>query len=104
MDILEKAEKLNELFSVYKNLFTEKQKNYFEMYYELDYSLQEIADNFGISRNAIYDQLKKVEDNLYDYEEKLNIIKNRNKRVELLDKYLETKDEAVLSLLKRMDE
>lgn len=104
MDILEKAEKLNELFSVYKNLFTEKQKNYFEMYYELDYSLQEIADNFGISRNAIYDQLKKVEENLYDYEEKLNMIKNRNKRVELLDKYLETNDEEVLSLLKRMDE
>ena len=104
MGQLEKAEILNELFSAYKLLFTEKQIEYFEMYYMLDYSFQEIADEFGISRNAVYDQLKKVEENLYIYEEKLNLIKRRKQRLALLESFEESNDYKVLDELKRMDE
>lgn len=104
MEQLEKAELLNELFSAYKLLFTEKQIEYFEMYYMLDFSFQEIADEFGISRNAVYDQLKKVEENLFIYEEKLNLIKRRKQRLALIESYKESNDSQVLEELKRMDE
>lgn len=104
MKQLEKTEKLNELFIVYQSLFTDKQIEYFKMYYELDYSFQEIADIFKVSRNAIYDQLKKVEENLIIYEEKLKLVQQRKKRIELLNKYFNTKDEKYLLMLQRMDE
>lgn len=104
MERIEKTEELNELFSAYRTLFTEKQIEYFILYYELDYSYQEIADQFGVSRNAIFDMLKKVEENLYLYEEKLNVIKSRRKRVKLLNDYIKTKDISYLEALKRMDE
>lgn len=104
MEQLEKAEILNELFSTYKKLFTEKQNEYFEMYYLLDYSLKEIADHFNVSRNAIYDQIKKVEENLYIYEEKLKVVERRNKRLALIEQFLESNDKSLIAELKRMDE
>ena len=61
MERIVKYQELNELFLTYKSLFTEKQTAYFNYYYELDYSYQEIADIYKVSRNAIFDALKKVE-------------------------------------------
>lgn len=104
MERLAKTEKLNELFSVYQKLFTEKQIAYFTMYYEMDYSYQEIANHFNVSRNAIFDQLKKVEENLYQYETNLKLIENKNKRVDLIENYLKTKNIKFIEDLKRMDE
>lgn len=104
MDRIAKYEELNELFLTYKSLFTEKQNSYFNYYYELDYSYQEIADIFKVSRNAIFDALKKVEENLYLYEKNLKIVLNRKKRKDLLTKYLESNDLGYLEELKRMDE
>lgn len=104
MNNLQKVEELNELFLTYQNLFTKKQIEYFNFYYEFDYSYQEIADKFNVSRNAIYDQIKKVEESLYKYEKHLKIVERRKLRIELVNKYLETKDEKYLLKLKRMDE
>lgn len=63
------------LYDYYQKLLTEKQCNIFEDYYFNDYSLSEIADNLNVSRNAIWDILKKVEHNLEDYETKLELHK-----------------------------
>lgn len=104
MKLLEKTEKLNELFSLYQGLLTEKQVTYFEMYYHLDYSLQEIASNFLVSRNAIHDQLKKTEEHLLNYEKILKLSENKNKRNKLLNKYLETNDLKYLKDLRKLDE
>ncbi|MCR1808728.1 YlxM family DNA-binding protein [Haploplasma modicum] len=104
MEKLVKTELLNELFETYKDLFTEKQIEYFKYYYELDYSYQEIGEMFNVSRNAIFDSLKKVEDSLYMYEEKLKIVEKRNLRKEYLDCYLKTNDKVYLDKLKGMDE
>lgn len=104
MENLNKIEELNELFSVYLKLLTDKQVQYFKMYYYLDYSLQEIADNYGVSRNAIHDQLKKTEEHLYNYEEKLELVKYRNKRLELINEFFESEDITYLKELRKLDE
>jgi|SRR5690625_1171947 len=104
MERLEKLNKLNELFLTYQSLFTDKQIEYFNYYYELDYTYQEIADKFNVSRNAIFDSIKKVEESLIIYEKNFELVKRRKKRLELLDKYFETKNEKYLFDLKRMDE
>ena len=61
------------LFEYYKNLLTEKQIETFVCYYNEDYSLSEIADLYGTSRNAVWDTLKKVISLLENYEDKLKL-------------------------------
>ena len=95
---LEKREKLIELYDLYNSLLTEKQKNYFENYYFDDLSISEIAMNYNISRNGVYDQLKRVEISLLDYEEKLNLAKKIFK-IESLNE-LEFIKENILNIIK----
>ena len=95
---LEKREKLIELYDLYKNLLTEKQRSYFENYYFDDLSISEIALNYNISRNGVYDQLKRVVNTLIDYEEKLKLAYKISK-IESLDDNKLTKEE-ILSIIK----
>ena len=76
---------LNTLYDCYKELFTEKQQMYFESYYWEDLSLSEIADNNNISRNAVHNQLKIMEDKLLELEDKLKVNSKKNKVIDLLD-------------------
>ncbi|MBO7536236.1 MAG: transcriptional regulator, partial [Bacilli bacterium] len=90
------------LYDLYKNLLTDKQRSYFEDYYFNDLSLFEIADNAHVSRNAIYDQLKKVTDNLDNYENKLGLLKKENKLNELLEEYASSNNSEVLDLINKL--
>lgn len=104
MEALDKKEMLNRLFDMYHTLLTEKQVLYFELYYKEDYSLQEIAELYQLSRNAIFDHLKKVEEHLMDYEEKLGLWKHREKRLILIDEVLDTHNLELLEQLRKLDE
>ena len=64
---------MNALFEFYAALLTDKQMNYIELYYADDYSLAEIAEEFGVSRQAVYDNIKRTEKILEDYEKKLHM-------------------------------
>ena len=82
----------NELYDLYGKLLTDKQQEYFENYYFNNLSLSEMAENYGISRNAIHKQLKIVIDKLNDYEDKLGL----NKKLKALDLIVkEIKDEKI---------
>ena len=55
---LEKMIEVGQLFEVYKDLLTDKQKEIVSLYYEEDYSLGEISENLNVSRQGVYDTLK----------------------------------------------
>lgn len=55
------------------------------LYYLDDYSLGEIAEEFNISRQAVYDNIKRTEAMLEEYEEKLLLLKKFQQRNELLN-------------------
>ena len=74
------------LFEYYKELLTDKQIETFICYYNEDYSLAEIADEFGTSRNAVWDTLKKVVSLLESYEEKLKLYEKDQKLSDYLNK------------------
>jgi len=57
---MEETIHLNNLYDYYKELLTEKQKQYFEDYYQNNLTLSEIAENNNISRNAVHKQLKET--------------------------------------------
>lgn len=84
MDII-KREELIGLYEIYGDLLTDKQKEYFEFYYYDDLSLGEIAINNNVSRNAVYDMLKKTETILEHYEEVLKIFDKTNRILKLID-------------------
>lgn len=63
--------KFAELYDLYKNVLTLKQQIHFEMYYFEDMTFEEIAQEHNISKNAVYDSIKKVEGSLIDLEKKI---------------------------------
>lgn len=71
---LKKTLEMNRLFDFYRPLLTPKQQSYLEMYYQFDYSLGEIAEELSVSRQAVYDNIKRSEKNLKSYEDKLHLV------------------------------
>ncbi|BAQ57059.1 conserved hypothetical protein [Lactobacillus acetotolerans] len=79
MDELEKNEKLGDLYAYYGTLLTKGQQAYFEDCYYNDYSLGEIAANHKVSRQAVYDNLRRSSRLLEKYEAKLHMQRDYNK-------------------------
>lgn len=86
---IEKTNRMNALFEFYAALLTDKQMNYIELYYADDYSLAEIAEEFHVSRQAVYDNIKRTEKILEDYEMKLHMYSDYVVRGQIFDKILE---------------
>ncbi len=82
---IEKTNRMNALFEFYAALLTDKQMNYIELYYADDYSLAEIAEEFGVSRQAVYDNIKRTEKILETYEMKLHMYSDYIVRSEIFD-------------------
>lgn len=98
-----KIDEINEyvpLFDMYQSLLTGKQKEYFIMYYYEDFSLGEIASNLNVSRNAVFDVVKKTENILKEYESKLHLYEKKLKR----EKIYQTLDSKVASDLREIEE
>ena len=62
------------LYDYYGELLTEKQRGLFDLYYNQDYSLSEIASAAGISRQGVHDTLARAEELLEGYEAALGCI------------------------------
>ncbi|HHQ0378002.1 TPA: putative DNA-binding protein [Listeria innocua] len=83
--MFEKTNRMNLLFDFYQELLTTKQKSYVSFYYLDDYSLGEIAEEFEVSRQAIYDNIKRTEESLEKYEEKLGMLRKYQQREKLFN-------------------
>ena len=69
---------ISALLDVYGEFLSEKQRSITEHYYNEDLSLSEIAEQLGITRQAVRDSLLRAETTLYDTEEKLGLMKRFN--------------------------
>ena len=74
---MEKNVKVSMLCQIYGKMLTEKQYQVINDYYNNDLSLSEIAENNNITRQAVRDIIKKGENKLFEFEEKLGIMKKR---------------------------
>ena len=70
----ERSVELTMLLDFYGALLTDKQHEMMRLRVEEDLSLSEIADGFGVSRQAVHDALRKAEKTLTDMEEKLHLV------------------------------
>jgi predicted DNA-binding protein YlxM (UPF0122 family) len=79
-DALAKTNRINMLFDFYEPLLTEKQRTFLSYYFHDDYSLGEIAEQFSVSRQAIYEHIKRAETMLEEYEGKLQLLAKHERR------------------------
>jgi predicted DNA-binding protein YlxM (UPF0122 family) len=93
--LLEKTTRMNFLFDFYQALLTDKQRSYMELYYLDDLSLGEIAESYKVSRQAVYDNIRRTEAMLEEYEDKLRLFEKFDERNKILEQLTEAiKDEA----------
>jgi len=108
--LLEKTTRMNFLFDFYQALLTEKQRSYMELYYLDDHSLGEIAESYEISRQAVYDNIRRTEAMLEEYEDKLRLLEKFQQRQRMLQELTDAiKDEnatieARLALIEQLKE
>ncbi len=85
----------NKLYSVYRDMLTEKQRDILELYLLEDFSLGEISDELGISRQAVHDAVKRSEQLMFDTESRLGILKK--------EKYIADKANLIIGILNSKD-
>ena len=79
---MERKVKISILCDLYGKLLTKKQFEFLNDYYNNDLSLSEIGENNNITRQAVRDIIKKGENKLFEYEEKLEFMKRTLKQEE----------------------
>ena len=77
------------LYDFYGELLTDKQREYFDLYHNEDLSLSEISEKVGISRNGVYDIIKRAEKILIKTEEKTGIVRKWMETQEDINKAIE---------------
>lgn len=82
------------LFDVYGALLTEKQQQAMTLTYNEDYSLGEIAAMQGVSRQAVHDAIRRAEEQLESYDEKLGLVERNRAEQEIYRELREAADEA----------
>ena len=76
---------LVELYEIYKNLLTDREKEYFEYYYFEDYSLNEIAEVYDVSKSYLSKFLNQISEEIISFENKLNLYNKRQKIKKVID-------------------
>ena len=69
------AYRMSMLFDFYGDLLTERQREFYDLYYNEDLSLAEIAENYGISRQGVRDVIVRAEASMTEIEDKTHIIR-----------------------------
>ena len=104
--MVDEIAKASLLYDFYGALLTEKQRQVMALYHEENLSLSEIAQEFGVSRQAVHDTLKKAEQALEDYDNKLNLIDKLVKTEEVIAEIdtlaSETKDSQTVEKLAKI--
>ena len=90
------------LYDFYGELLNEHQRQIYTEAVFNDYSLSEIADEYGISRQGVHDLIKRVDKTLTEYEEKLHLvekfvsIREKIRRIHKLSQECESLDKEEL--------
>lgn len=91
---IEKMVEIGLLFEQYKDLLTDKQREIVSLYYNEDYSLGEISENINVSRQGVYDTLKRSEKILKDYEYKLKLVYKAQQQ----EKFIKTIEHKIVDI------
>ncbi len=107
--MFEKKMRLDALYEFYGKMLTDKQSEIMDLFCNMDYSLGEISELHGVSRQAVHDSIKRTEKVLENYEGQLGLyqrFEEKQKAFEtimtLIDKFETTRDDQVIKAIKRI--
>lgn len=98
---MKKLYEISLLLDFYGQLITGRQYEIMDLHYNSDYSLAEIADYFNISRQGVYDSIKRGKAILNDYENKLGLVKRFSEHQEKARMILEKINSIDISALEK---
>ena len=103
---MEKNLNISVLLDYYGKLLTDTQFNCTDLYYNEDYSLSEISEHEGITRQGVRDSIKHAEELLFKYEDKLRLHKKQTEINSLIDKIkiLAKGNKEIISLADKISE
>ncbi|MDO4813890.1 MAG: sigma factor-like helix-turn-helix DNA-binding protein [Gemella sp.] len=97
---IKKILEVTHLYDYYADLLSDKQSEYLKNYYFEDLSLTEMSEIYGISKQAISNNIKRSIADLEEYERKLSLIELSNQRKLLLEEISKiNKDNDVATLV-----
>lgn len=96
--MLDEITTISMLYDFYGNLLSDRQKEFLRLYREENFSLSEIAQELDLSKQGVFDGVKKAEIALYAYEEKLKLLERFQKTEQILKKI----DQAIDELIKEI--
>jgi len=97
---VEKFVRIAYLFDFYQDLLTDKQRDLLKAYYLEDFSLGELSEQHKISRQSVFDTVKKAEQKLLDYEDKLHLFA-KHQEEQLILRHIKNLCDAVTMNLSR---
>lgn len=74
----------DQLFNIYSSLLNESNRKYYRLYYEENFTLQEIADLENVSKSYVGNIISKTSKKLKEYENELHILRDRNELIKIL--------------------
>ena len=84
------------LYDFYGDVLTDRQKEFYDLYYNEDLSLAEIAENYGITRQGVRDVIVRAEAILTDLEDKTGLIRRFHSMRSQLDEIIQAADEILV--------
>ena len=85
------------LLDFYGELLTDKQRECFDLHYNEDFSLAEIAEQLGVSRQGVWDNIRRAETAMEDIEAKTGLLRRFEENRRELERLL-TKLEALTGM------
>lgn len=95
---------INLLLDMYESLLTNKQRTIMQLHYREDLSLAEISEELSISRAGVLDHIQRATKVLYEYEDRLHLMKQNEEAKELLRSLRAHVDEEGTAYLNRLED
>ena len=95
---------IGELLGEYGALLTDKQRNTLDLYCSMDFSLQEVADEYGVSRQAVRDIIVRAVALLEQYESKLGALRLRRNLIAVLGDGTLTAEQRVAAAVQLLED
>ena len=97
LEKLNSIEEISLLLDFYHGLLSEKQREYLRLYHEDNLSLAEIADIYGVSRQGVFDGVRKAENALKSYEAQLKLVASYKEQSRVIARLTEQIDSVISS-------
>ena len=103
MDKIKKTVRYNSLLQIYGSLLSKTQYAFADAYFSYDLSLSEIAEAHGVTRAAVEDAIKKALKKLDEYEKNLQVLKNNEEIIALVQKAKDLEGTEKIKVLEEIE-